>query len=168
MTQAVLRNEISDLKPERGLDDESRRVTAERLSEVQADAFRLFVNVQGLHWNVEGPLFYSLHKLTEEQYEELSESIDTLAERVRALGLVPPESLASYQTQSIIDDLPRDASLKDRVRRLISDYERAAERLTKAVKVAEEHGDVKSADLMTDRIGVYDENAWMLRATIAA
>lgn len=167
MTQTAVRNEVSNLSPERGLNEGARRKTADKLSNVQADAFRLFVNVQGLHWNVEGPLFYSLHKLTEEQYEELSESIDELAERVRALGLIPPESLAAYQERSIIDDLPKDADLTDRVKRLVSDYERAAERLTEAVKVAEDHGDVKTADLLTERIGVYDENAWMLRASIA-
>ncbi len=167
MTQTARDNEVSDLKPSRGLNEETRRKTADRLSDVQADAFRLYINVQGLHWNVEGPLFYSLHKLTEEQYQELSESIDEIAERVRALGLIPPESLAAYQERSILDDLPRDANLEDRVRRLISDYERATERLTQAVEVAEEHGDVKTADLLTERIGVYDENAWMLRASVA-
>ena len=40
-------------------------------------------------------------------------------------------------------------------------------RLARAVKTAEEHGDVKTADLLTDRIGTYEESAWMLRATIA-
>jgi len=167
VTDAVLKNEVSNLEPKRGLTEETRKVTAEHLSNVQADAFRLFINVQGLHWNVEGPLFYSLHKLTEEQYEELSETIDEIAERVRALGLIPPESLAAYQERSILDDLPKDAPLKNRVERLVADYERATERLTEAVRVAEEHHDVKTADLLTEQIGIYDENAWMLRATVA-
>lgn len=167
MTQTARQTEVSNLKPEGGLDWNSRRETAERLSDVQADAFRLFTNVQGLHWNVEGPLFYSLHKLTEEQYEDLGEAIDELAERVRALGLVAPESLSTYQERSIIDDLPKDADTHTRVKRLVSDFERASERLAKAVKIAEDHGDVKTADLLTERIGVYDENAWMLRASIA-
>lgn len=167
MIDTVLKNEVSELQPKRGLDEESRRLVAQDLSNVHADAFRLTINVQGLHWNVEGPLFYSLHKLTEEQYEDLAESIDTLAERVRALGLLASESLAAYQERSIIDDLPKDTTLKRRVERLIADYERATERLARAVKTAEEHGDVKTADLLTDRIGTYEENAWMLRATIA-
>lgn len=123
--------------------------------------------MQGIHWNAQGPLFYSLHQLTENQYEDLGESIDDLAERVRALGLVALESLEAYQERSVIDDLPKGADLKQRVARLISDYERATERAAKAVHVAEEHGDVMTADLLTERIGVYEENAWMLRATLA-
>jgi starvation-inducible DNA-binding protein len=146
---------------------ETRRETAKKLGDVQADAFRLAVNLQGLHWNVEGPLFYSLHKLTEEQYGEVFDSIDEIAERVRALGLPAPESLASYQERSIIDDLPRNATLEERVERLIADYERATERLKKAVEFAEERGDIKTADLLTDQAGTYEENAWMLRATTA-
>lgn len=137
------------------------------MSNVHADAFRLLINVQGIHWNAQGPLFYSLHQLTENQYEDLGESIDDLAERVRALGLVALESMQDYQERSVIDDLPRDADLRTRVARLISDYERATERAAKAVNVAEENGDVMTADLLTARIGVYEENAWMLRATLA-
>lgn len=162
-----MHNEVSELQPNRGLAEDVRRKTAEEVSKVHADAFRLFINVQGIHWNAEGPLFYSLHQLTEKQYEDLSDSIDELAERVRALGLVAIESLEAYEQRSIIGDLPKGADLADRVKRLISDYERATERAAKAVAVAEEHGDVKTADLLTERIGVYEENAWMLRATIA-
>ena len=167
MTHAVLENEITDLKPRRGMTSESRQETAETLGNVQADAFRLAVNLQGLHWNVEGPMFYSVHKLTENQYREISESIDEIAERVRALGLPAPETLREYQQRSIISDLPSNTDLKTRVERIVSDYENATERLSEAVKLAENNGDVKTADLLTEQIGAYQENAWMLRATVA-
>lgn len=167
MTHAVLKNEISDLKPQNGVTAENRKETAEALSNVQADAFRLSINLQGLHWNVEGPMFYSLHKLTEEQYEEIAASIDEIAERIRALGLPAPESLRELQDRSVIDDLPSGSDLKTRIERLVSDYETATARLTAAAQMAEKHGDVKTADLMTEQIGTYQENAWMLRATTA-
>lgn len=167
MNQEVLKNEITDLKPARGMTIESRRETADLIANVQADAFRIAINLQGLHWNVEGPMFYSLHKLTEEQYTEITESIDVIAERVRALGLPAPESLSEYDQRSVVDDLPKGADLKTRVERIVGDYEIATNRLANAVKLAEEHGDVKTADLLTDQIGTYQESAWMLRATIA-
>ena len=78
LTQAVLKNEITDLKPNSPVDADKRREIADMLGHVLADEYRLFVNTQGLHWNVEGPLFYSLHKLTESQYRELFESIDEI------------------------------------------------------------------------------------------
>ena len=167
MTHAVLENEITDLKPRRGMTPESRRETAEVLSNVQADAFRLALNLQGLHWNVEGPMFYSVHKLTEEQYREISDSIDEIAERVRALGLPAPETLREYEERSILGDLPSNTDLKTRVERVVSDYENATERLGDAVKLAEKNDDFKTADLLTEQLGAYQENAWMMRATVA-
>ena len=90
MTQAVLKNEITELAPESAMSADQRREVADMVANVLADEYRLFINTQGLHWNVEGPMFYSIHKLTEDQYRELFESIDALAERIRALGLPAP------------------------------------------------------------------------------
>lgn len=168
MTQAVLKNEITELAPDSPMDTEARREIADLLSNILADEYRLFLNTQGLHWNVEGPLFYSLHKLTEEQYREFFESIDELAERIRALGLPAPQSLKEIVDRSILTDLPDDTPLKTRIEQMIADYERAVRRTSLVVQLAESHGDVKTADVLTERVGVYEENAWMLRATIAS
>ena len=168
MTQTVLKNEITELTPKSFVDADQRREIADKLADILADEYRLRLNVQGLHWNVEGPLFYSVHKLTEEQYEEIAASIDTIAERIRALGLPAPQTLAEFSKRSAVEDLPEKVVLKDRIERLVTDYELAARRAAEAVRIAEQYGDIKSADLLTERIGVYDENAWMLRATIAS
>ena len=79
VTQAVLKNEITELAPNSAMDANQRKEVADAVANVLSDAYRLLISTQGLHWNVEGPLFYSLHKLTEAQYTELSESIDELA-----------------------------------------------------------------------------------------
>jgi starvation-inducible DNA-binding protein len=167
VTQSVLKNEITELTPKSFVDAEQRRKIADKLADTLADEYRIRLNVQGLHWNVEGPLFYSVHKLTEEQYEELADSIDAVAERIRALGLPAPQTFAEFEKRSAIDDLPEKVELKGRIERLVTDYESAARRAAETVKIAESCGDIKTADLLTDRIGVYDDNAWMLRATIA-
>lgn len=168
MTQTVLKNEITELAPKSSMNADQRSEVADAVANVLADSYRLAISTQGLHWNVEGPLFYSLHKLTETQYRELAESIDDLAERIRALGLPAPQSLKELAERSILRDLPGDADLKTRIDRLIDDYERSVRRATLVVKLAETNGDIKTADLLTDRVGVFEENAWMLRATIAS
>jgi starvation-inducible DNA-binding protein len=168
VTQSVLKNEITELTPESFVDGKPRREIADKLANTLADEYQIRLNTQGLHWNVEGPLFYSVHKLTEDQYTELAESIDQIAERIRALGLPAPQTFAEFNQRSTVDDLPEKAELKDRIKRLVTDYELAARRAAETVKVAEQYGDIKTADLLTDRIGVYDDNAWMLRATIAS
>lgn len=168
MTEAALKNKVTEMKPDMGLRLEQRRQVAKRLGDALADAFRLSFNLQGLHWNVEGPMFFSLHKLTETQYEQVEASVDDLAERIRALGLPAPESLRELDDRSIIDDLPKSADLKERVLRLVNDYEGAGQRLKEIVTLAETNGDIKTADLLTNQLGTYEEFAWMLRATVTS
>ena len=168
MTNAVLENKVTELAPDVGMRLEQRRAVAKRLGDALADAFRLSFNLQGLHWNVEGPIFYSLHKLTETQYEEIEKSVDEIAERIRALGLPAPESLRELDDRSVVTDLPADAELKVRVERTISDYEEAGQRLKEIVDLAERNDDIKTADLLTDQLGKYEEFAWMLRATVTS
>ncbi len=168
MTQSVLKNEITELTPKSFVDGKPRREIADKLANTLADEYQIRLNTQGLHWNVEGPLFYSVHKLTEEQYNELADSIDEIAERIRALGLPAPQTFAELNQRSTVQDLPEKVELKDRIQRLVTDYELAARRAAETVKIAEQYGDIKTADLLTDRIGIYDDNAWMLRATIAS
>ena len=168
MTQTVLKNEITELAPRTWMDADKRKEIAEGVANILADAYRLLVNTQGLHWNAEGPMFYSLHKLTEDHYRELFDSVDVLAERIRALGLPAPQSIRELSERSVIADLPDNAELEGRIGRLVEDYEQAARRAAELIEIAESNRDVKTADMLTERIGVYEENAWMLRATIAS
>ncbi len=168
MTQQSLENKVTELMPDMGIRLDQRRAVAESLGDALADAFRLSFNLQGMHWNVEGPMFFSLHKLTETQYEEIEESVDVIAERIRALGLPAPESLRQLDERSIIEDLPKLEDLKGRVERLVTDFEKAGQRLKAIIKLAEANDDIKTADLLTEQLGTYDEFAWMLRATIAS
>lgn len=167
MTQPSLKNEVTDLAPKTGLKDATRSAVAEKLSHAVADSYGLLINTQGVHWNVQGPLFYSLHKLTEEQYEDLFAAIDDLAERIRALGLPAPSSFAHIARDCAVDDMRDGIELKAQVESLIEANELVANRMRSGVRLAEELSDVKTAELLTERIGIHETNAWMLRATVA-
>jgi predicted phage gp36 major capsid-like protein len=71
----------------------------------------LFIKTQGVHWNVTGPTFMGVHKLTEEQYENMYEAIDELAERIRALGHKAPASYTKYGELSSINDKDEERSV---------------------------------------------------------
>ena len=83
MADSVLKMKTDVENPETGL--EHRKRLAGSLAAILADTYLLLVKTQGYHWNVVGPLFVSLHRLTEEQYQNLFEAVDDLAERIRAL-----------------------------------------------------------------------------------
>ena len=81
-----------------GIADSDRKEIAHGLSRMLADTYTLYLKTHGYHWNVTGPMFRSLHLMFEEEYIELREAVDLIAERIRALGYPAPASYAEYAT----------------------------------------------------------------------
>lgn len=140
---------------------------AKALCDVVADTYRLIFKTHAYHWNVEGPLFYSIHKLTEEQYEEMFAAVDEVAERVRALGHLTPMTLTRITGDSVIQDLEATPCARDMVADLARDHERVAHRLHAAIEIAEAGKDDVTADLLTGRSAFHERAVWMLRAIAA-
>src|SRR5438067_314229 len=68
------------------LSDDAVRDVSAALNALVADTFALFVKTKNFHWHVNGPHFRDYHLLLDEQADEIEESIDVLAERVRKIG----------------------------------------------------------------------------------
>ena len=137
---------------------------AKGLEHALADTYRLLFKTHAIHWNVEGPLFFSVHNLTEEQYENLFEAADDIAERIRALGQLAPATLASIVANSVVQDEETPASAGEMCEDLAADHERVAHRLHALIKIAGEHGDPVTEDMATARAGFHEKAAWMLRS----
>ena len=140
---------------------------AEALTDVLADTYRLMFKTHAYHWNVEGPLFFSLHKLTEEQYEDLFGAADELAERIRALGQLAPSSMKTILSASVIEDLDEQPSAGQMCRDLARDHERVAHRMHALIRLAGKHNDPVTEDLATARSAFHEQAVWMLRAIAA-
>lgn len=147
-----------------GLSDAPRAKVAEKLKVVLADHYLLMLKTHNYHWNVRGPLFKSVHDLTEEQYENLFAAIDELAERIRALGKLAPGSFALYQELSAIKEGRVDLSAEDMIADLLQSQELVIKNIRQAAKTAEEAEDEVSADLLTERLANLEKFAWMLRS----
>ena len=65
--------------------------TAPGLPTLLADTYAIYLKTHGYHWNVRGPSFAALHALFMTQYTEMWTAIDTVAERIRALGAFAPQ-----------------------------------------------------------------------------
>ena len=137
---------------------------AEGLADVLADTYRLIFKTHAYHWNVEGPLFYAVHNLTETQYEEMFEAADELAERIRALGKMAPMHMAEIMENSVIKDREGTPSAGEMCNDLADDHERLAHRLHALVELAGERNDPVTDDLATARSAFHEKAAWMLRA----
>lgn len=136
----------------------------ESLGRVLGATYALAVKTHAAHWNVTGPGFFQFHEAFGEQYEELFEAADEVAERIRALGRPAPggiQDLAALSTLTGIGATHEGAAL---ARQLRDDHKAVVALCAAGIKAAEAAGDDATADLLTGRIEAHDKTAWMLGA----
>jgi starvation-inducible DNA-binding protein len=163
MDNAAMKQSREAIPVRTGLEREDCKGLAELLEKALADTYVLYAKTQGVHWNVIGPMFYGVHKLTQEQYEDMAESIDEIAERIRALGYLAPTKLSHLIQIADVQEVA-DINSSLMVEMLAKDHQRVATSLREAVHEADKLDDVFTADLLTARIGKHEQYAWMLRA----
>lgn len=156
-----------EFKTKTGISAADRKKIAEALGIVLADTYMLFIKTQGVHWNVTGPVFMGVHKLTEEHYENMYEAIDKLAERIRALGHKAPASYTKYGKLSSISDTDKEQSVAQMLAMLIDDHETAVANMRAAIGWCEDKNDYVTADMLTGRMSWHEEAVWMLKALSA-
>ncbi len=140
---------------------------ADALKPVLAESVQLYILTQNVHWNVVGPLFQSVHALTEEQYLELAPAIDEIAERIRTLGTKAPAGLTAFQALGEIADGDENAAAEAMVKTLSAAHNQLAERIRPIIGQAGDAGDEVTAGLLTDRLNVHEKAQWMLNAMIS-
>lgn len=136
------------------------------LSEILADTYALSLKTQNFHWNVTSPCFKMLHSLFEEQYDELAEAVDILAERIRALGHKSPASFSAFQKLTQIKEGDVDAKAAEMIKALAEDHQYLAEKIKTVHGLADTHGDIGTASLLEDRIRSHEKTVWMLKASV--
>ena len=150
-----------------GIGEEDRVAICEGLSRLLADTYTLYLTSHNFHWNVTGPMFYSLHAMFMTQYTELWKAIDPIAERIRSLGQPAPGSYAQFAKLSSLPDAPEvPPKALDMVDILAKGHEAAARTARTLFPLVEKASDEPTADLLTQRIGVHEQAAWMLRALL--
>lgn len=144
----------------------SNHKTVEILNNVLANSYALALKTQNYHWNVVGPNFKSLHELFEEQYDDIFEAIDDIAERIRVLGPKVEGTFENFQTLTQFKNGDKDLSDKDMVRDLIEDHEALANLLKEGVKVAQSEDDEVTVGMLVDRAQSHEKTVWMLQSSI--
>jgi len=149
-----------------GISDKDRARIAESLSKMLADSYILYLKTHNFHWNVTGPMFQTLHILFMQQYTELWNALDLIAERIRALGHPAPGSYKRYVALSSLKEEEGVPSAHDMIRQLVAGQEAVTRTARAAFKVADAADDQPTADLLTQRMEVHEKNAWMLRVLL--
>ncbi|MGQ9369788.1 Dps family protein [Azospirillum sp. ST 5-10] len=150
-----------------GIAEGDRKAIADGLSGVLADTFALYLKTHSFHWNVTGPMFNTLHAMFMEQYTELWNALDEIAERIRALGFPAPGSFSQYTELSTIREETAVPQAEDMIRQLVEGHEAVARTARKVFPTAETANDQPTADLLTQRLQIHEKTAWMLRSLLA-
>jgi starvation-inducible DNA-binding protein len=155
------------MKIEIGIAEKDRKKIADGLSHLLADSYILYLKTHNYHWNVEGPMFNMLHLMFMEQYTELWNALDLIAERIRALGSYAPASYKTYSKLSSIEESDKHFHAKEMIKHLLEGHE-AVTKTARAVYPAAEAGrDEATLDLLTQRLQLHEKTAWMLRSLLA-
>lgn len=150
-----------------GIDEKSRKEIAAGLSRLLADSYTLYLKTHNYHWNVQGPMFNTLHLMFEEQYTELAAAVDEIAERIRALGEPAPGSYKAYAALTSIEEEDAVPEAEEMIRQLLKGQETVVRTARMAFAAAEAANDEPTADLLTQRMQVHEKTAWMLRSMVA-
>jgi len=149
-----------------GLGETERKAIAEGLSHLLADTYTLCLNTQNYHWNVRGPMFRTLHAMFRTQYKEMAVGIDTIAERIRALGHLAPGCFTDYRQMSAIAEAKGERLAEEMIADLVKGHEALLRTARSLLPIVEKAADQTTADLLTHRMLVHEKTAWLLRPLI--
>ena len=123
-----------------------------------------FTKLHNLHWYVKGPNFFSLHTKFEELYDEASQYIDDLAERILAVNGNPVATLKESLELSIIEEAGKDYTAEQMVEELSNDFDNISKQLVNAIEVASDAEDDVTEDMFIGMQTDIDKHNWMLKS----
>ena len=149
-----------------GISAADRERVADGLSHLLADTYSLYLQTHNFHWNVEGPMFNTLHLMFETQYNELWQAVDVIAERIRSLGFHAPGTYGELTRLTSIEEVAGVPEAMDMVSYLVKGHEAVTRTARTAFQVSDKAGDESSSDMLTQRLQIHEKTAWMLRSLL--
>lgn len=130
-----------------------------------ASEFTFYLKAHFFHWNVEGINFRELHDLFGTIYEEVYDSIDNFAEKIRSLGAYAPGSNSRFNVLSQIDDETSVMPAEQMIAELLQDSDNMVLVLKRVYDIAEREGEHGFSNFLAERMDAHRKHSWQLRAT---
>jgi starvation-inducible DNA-binding protein len=142
-----------------------RGKVVELLNARLADAIDLGTQAKHAHWNVKGPNFIALHELFDSVAEHVEDHIDTLAERITALGGIAHGTIASVSGTTSLRPYPEGVAdgleHVDALSTAVADF---GAKIRKGIDETGRLGDADTSDLFTGVSRELDKDLWFLEA----
>ena len=149
-----------------GISEAHRKEVVNGLSILLADTYTLYLKTHNFHWNVEGPMFQTLHIMFMGQYTEMWNALDLIAERIRALGHYAPGTYSEFIKLSSIKESKAVPKAIKMVEELIAGHEAVIKTTRNIFDAAEKAKDQTTMDVLTQRLDIHEKTAWMLRSLL--
>ena len=149
-----------------GITDKNRETIADQLSKILADEFMVYSKTLNAHWNIEGPDFHAAHLYLETLYNEQQKIVDTVAEKIRAVGHYVPAQLSKYlELTHLSESSPEKNDSQTLYADLLVDHESIIIFLRENIKpFADKLKAEGISDYITGLMEYHEKTAWMLRA----
>src|SRR6201982_3395812 len=146
------------------LEERVRLEMTEQLNQLLADTITLRDLYKKSHWQVSGATFYQLHLLFDKHYEEQSELVDTIAERIQLLGGISLAMAADVAETTRIERPPKGREeVPVQLSRLLDAHQIIIGQTRKLARRAAELGDDGTDDLLVSQVLRTNElQAWFL------
>jgi starvation-inducible DNA-binding protein len=135
------------------LEEPVRLEMTEQLNQLLADTITLRDLYKKSHWQVSGATFYQLHLLFDKHYEEQSEIVDTIAERIMLLGGI---SIAMAPDVAETTRIPRPPKGREEVpvqlSRLLDAHQIIVTACRELAELADKLGDSGTNDLVVSDV----------------
>ncbi len=152
-----------------GIETDNRKHVADALKQLLSDEHVLYIKLRNYHWNVTGIHFQQLHAFFEEQYDDLEDHIDDIAERIRSLGYFSPGSMGAFKQNARLEETGHlNGDAEQMLKNLLADHEAIIQFLRHDQEVVmEEYNDAGTQDFLIALMEEHEKMAWMVRAHLA-
>jgi starvation-inducible DNA-binding protein len=135
------------------LDQKARETSVKELNQILADTITLRDLYKKSHWQVAGPTFYQLHLLFDKHYEEQSELVDLLAERIMLLGGISVAMAADVAETTTIPRPPKGREEPPmQISRLLEAHELVLQESRVSAETANDNKDQGTNDVLVSNI----------------
>ncbi|MBE3570228.1 MAG: DNA starvation/stationary phase protection protein [Bacillales bacterium] len=124
----------------------------------------LYTKLHNFHWYVKGSQFFVLHEKFEDLYNEASENIDELAERLLALGGQPIATLKESLEVASVKEAEGTETAEEMVQAIVNDFSILIKELKEGMDLAAEVGDDTTGDMLLSIHQKLEKHVWMLNS----
>lgn len=137
------------------------------LSKLLAEISVLQQKTLNYHWNVRGENFSEYHELFGQQYQELSDEQDEIAERIRMMGEASPASFKEFlELSGIKEGKGGFIEYREMISNLLADHNHVIKTCHEGLSALEGSRDEGTIDLVTGILRAHEKVSWILASSL--